>query len=678
MTNPFFTTWTTPFQAVPFDQIKDEHYKPAFEEGMRQHNAEIEAIATNPEPATFENTIIPLEKAGRLLDQVHLVFANLMLTDATEMMRGLDKELTPILSAHGVKIGQDQRLFDRIKKIYSDRDKLNPAQLRVVKVYFDGYVRTGADLNSDDKKIFSDISGRLATLASQFDQKLIDENSDFELVLESEDDLRGLSPQLVAAARRAADAKGHDGKALITLLDPSARPFLKFSERRDLRERVFKAMLARNDRGGAYDTNQDIIEMLNLRLQKARLLGYNSTADYMFHERMVAAPADAKQFLLDTLTPAKNAAAKEYDKLLALHREHGHADDIQPWDWSFYAEKYRQLTFDVNENELRAYFPLDKVIEAAFWCAEQLFGIRVTPLKGAPLYNPDVLVWSVTAADGTSLGLFYGDFYARASKGGGAWCSNLRLANALLNGRPFGINCSNFSKPEEGKPCLVSPLEVEHVFHEFGHTLHDLLSQAPYPAIYGRSVARDFVELPSQLFEHWAFTDEVLEKFFRHWQTGEVLSTNKRKAIKESLKFGEGYQTAMYIVVALTELELHMASDYKGLDLNDYQSAYLKSLNLPLYLTPRYRLQHFHHVFGNDYYAGYYGYLWAAVLDADAFKAFKETGNVFDSATAKRLYDHIYSAGNTDDPAVLYQKFRGRAPTIDALLEHRGLDGKAA
>lgn len=676
-TNPFFETWTTPFQAVPFNAIKDTDYKAAFEEGMRQHDAEIEAIATAPLPATFENTVMPLEKSGRFLDQVENVFFNIVATDATDVMRALDIEMRGTLTEHGLKIGQDQRIFKRVKQIYENRSSLGPVEQRLVERLYTSFVHSGAELNENEKAELTRLSARLAELSGHFQQRQIAENNVREWVLETEDELSGLTDDLKDSLLKNGKQRGKEGKHVVTLHDGIVRSFLRQSDNRPLREAVFKAMVNRNNNGDDNDNNAIIIELVKLRQQKAALLNFKTTAEYKFHDRMAGTPAAAGKLLDDVFAPAKATALREADALQKLHKAAGFDDGIRAWDWGYYLEKYKTQAFGLNQEELRQYFTLDDTIKAAFYTANKLFGITVTERADVPVYHPDVRVWELQTAKGEHIGLFYGDFFARATKRGGAWASYIRMGNPLSGQTPMALNCANFTKAE-GKETRLTPLEVSHVFHEFGHALHKLLSTAPYPSLYGTNVSWDFVELPSQLLEHWAVTDEIFDTFSRHAETGQPIPMELRGKIRDSEKFGEGYQTGMYIVAAKVDLDLHNQTDYADLSPQAFESKIVASLNLPEVMEPRYRLQHFGHLFAGGYYAGYYSYLWAAVLDTDAFKAFEETGNVFDPATAKRLHDHIYTAGNTEAPDELYRKFRGRNPTIDALLKHRGLDGKAA
>lgn len=678
MTNPFFTLWTTPFQAVPFHLIKEEHYKEAFLEGMKQHLAEVEAVANNPAAPSFDNTMLPLEKAGGLLDRVSGAFHVLAGAHTNKAIQALDMEISPLLANHSTAINQNEKLFARIKSLYENRDNLGAVEQRLIERYYIGFVRGGAELQGDAKKRMAVISERLSLLMTEFDQHVLAETNAFGLELVTPADRAGISEGLLQVFLNNGKQRGQEGKYIVTLSRSSIEPFLTQSTRRDLREIAFKGWKARCDQANEHNTSALINEIIALRTEKAKLLGYSSTADYAISDRMAKTPAAAEALLAEVWAAAKRTALAELAEITKLHRAAGFSDDVAPWDWLFYAEQVRVAKYAVEEQEVMQYLTLDKMLEAQFYVAHKLFGISFVPLSDAPVYHEDVRVWNVIDSAGQHMALFYGDYYARPSKNGGAWMSQMRGSNPLLQETPIIYNVCNFNKPAEGEACLLTDDDLRTLFHEFGHALHGMLTRAPFSYLAGTAVTRDFVELPSQLYEHWAGTDEVLGRFAVHHKTGEPMPAALRAKLKLAGRFNQGHKNAEFLGSAFVDMAIHQRTATTPIDLTAFENDVLQKMGMPSAITMRHRLAHFHHLFGGGYYAGYYSYLWSAVLDNDAFKAFEEAGDVFDAATAKRLHDHIYSAGNTEDPAVLYEKFRGRGPTIQALLEYRGLDGKAA
>lgn len=674
--NPFFEDWTTPFEAPPFDRIRPEHFPPAFEATLARHREAIDAVASGTGEADFASVIEPLERAGRELGRVAMTFFNLSGADTNDALQAIERDMAPRLAKHWSAIMLDGRLFARVDAAFARRDALDltPEQRRVLERTHLGFVRAGAQLPQDKKDRLAAISERLATLGTTFSQNVLADEKAYALVLEGPEDLKGLPEMLVTAAARAAADRGLEGRHVITLSRSSIEPFLTFSERRDLREQAFKAWIARGEGGGATDNRAIIAEMVALRAERARLLGYETFAHFKLDDAMAKTPDAVSELLEGVWSPARARAGRERDALAEVARAEGAPADIAPWDWRHYAEKVRRARHRLDEAEIKPYFQLERMIEAAFDVATRLFGITFHPRADVPVYHPDVRAWEVRRADGSHLGLFLGDYFARSSKRSGAWMSAFR-GQRRLDGdvRPIIVNVMNFSK---GDPALLSFDDARTLFHEFGHALHGLLSDVTYPSIAGTSVARDFVELPSQLYEHWLEVPQVLERFAVHHRTGEPIPRDLLDRLLKARNFNQGFATVEYLSSALVDLDLHLLPSADNLDPLAFERETLARIGMPDEIVMRHRTPHFTHVFSGDgYAAGYYSYLWSEVLDADAFKAFEEAGDPFDPDTARRLHDHIYSAGNRQDPADAYTAFRGRMPTVQALLEKRGLAG---
>jgi peptidyl-dipeptidase Dcp len=674
--NPFFEAWTTPFEAPPFARIRPEHFPPAFERTLADHRAAIDAVAGDDRPADFETVIEPLERAGRELGRVAMTFFNLSGADTNDALQAIERDMAPRLAKHWSSIMLDGRLFARVDAAFARRDAmdLTPEQRRVLERTHLSFVRAGAQLPQGEKDRLAEIAQRLATLGTSFSQNVLADEKAYTLVLEGPDDLAGLPEPLVAAAARAAADRGLEGKHVITLSRSSIEPFLTFSTRRDLRERAFKAWIARGEGGGETDNRAIIAEMVALRAERARILGYDTFAHFKLDDAMAKTPDAVTGLLEGVWAPAQARAAREREALAALAREEGAPDDIAPWDWRHYAERVRLARHQLDEAEIKPYFQLERMIEAAFEVATRLFGVTFHPRDDVPVYHPDVRAWEVRRADGSHLGLFYGDYFARPSKRSGAWMSAYR-GQRRLDGevRPIIVNVMNFAK---GEPALLSFDDARTLFHEFGHGLHGLLSDVTYPSIAGTSVARDFVELPSQLYEHWLEVPEILERFAVHHRTGEPMPRALLDRLLAARNFNQGFATVEYLASAIVDLDLHLLPSADNLDPLAFERETLARIGMPDEIVMRHRTPHFTHVFSGDgYAAGYYSYLWSEVLDADAFKAFEEAGDPFDPETARRLHDHIYSAGNRQDPAEAYTAFRGRMPDVQALLEKRGLAG---
>ena len=675
--NPLLQEWNTPFGVPPFGRIAPEHFQPAFDRSLAEHMAEIEAIAADPAAPTFDDTILALELSGRQLGSVSDVFHALAGAHTNDALLEIERAISPQLAAHYSRIYLHGGLFRRVEDLFrrSASLGLTGEQARVLERYHTAFRRAGAHLDEMARTRLKEISERLATLGTAFSQNVLADERDYALVLEDESELAGLPDFVRAAAREAAEERGLSGKHVITLSRSSAEPFLEFSLRRDLREKLFRAFIARGDGGNKTDNKAIIAEIVSLRAERAKLLGYANFAAYRLEDSMAKTP-QAVRDLLGTVWPrARARALADRDAMQDMIAEEGGNFRLAPWDWRFYAEKLRKRRHDVDEAALKPYLKLDNIIEAAFDTANRLFGLSFTERKDVPVWHPDVRVWEVAAHDGRFMGLFFGDYFARASKHSGAWMTTIRDQEKLEGDiRPLVLNVMNFSKAAEGEPHLLSFDDARTLFHEFGHALHALLSDVTYPRISGTSVFTDFVELPSQLYEHWFERPEVLRRFARHSKTGEPIPEDLLKRVLAARTFDQGFATVEYVSSALVDLEFHSLPAPAKLDVAAFERDELARIGMPAEIVMRHRPPHFGHVFsGGGYAAAYYSYMWSEVLDADAFRAFEEAGDIFDPKTAERLRKHIYSAGGSRDPKDLYIAFRGKLPTPDALLERRGL-----
>lgn len=671
--NPLLGRWKRgPLDLPPFGQFSAADFPAAFREGMKRHAADIAAITRNEKKPTFANTIVPLEKAGDMLERTASLFWNLVGADSTDDLRRLESEWAPKLAAHSTRMMLDPKLFKRIEAVWEKRDSatLDAEQRRVVDLHYRSFVRAGAQLGRKEKARVGAINERLASLVATFMQNVLKDEQSWRMEL-AEKDLDGLPDNLRAAARRAADDAGLPDKYVITAARSSVEGFLTFSSRRDLREKAFRAWTARGANGGETDNTKILAEVVQLRADYARLLGYENFAAYTLDDAMAKTPAAVHDLLQRMWTPALAAAMRERDALQEEAKAEGAKGKIAAWDWRFYAEKVRRKRFDFDESALRPYLELDYMIEAAFDCATKLFGLRFTELKDAPRYHPDVRVWKVTKRGGDVVGLFLGDYFARPSKRSGAWMSAFRSQNGLEKVRPIIVNVLNFARAGDGEPVLLSWDDARTLFHEFGHALHGLLSDVTYPSIAGTAVSRDFVELPSQLYEHWLDQKEVLRGFARHWKTAEPIPDSLIRKLKAARNFNQGFATVEYLSSALVDMKLFEA-DAGDLDMIAFEKATLAEIGMPDEIVMRHRLPHFMHIVGG-YGAAYYSYLWSEVMDADAFEAFIEAGSPFDRKMAKKLQTHIYAAGNRSDPEEAWRAFRGRPPRVEGLLKKRGL-----
>ncbi|MCC1480875.1 M3 family metallopeptidase [Roseibaca sp. Y0-43] len=666
MTNPLLADWTTEFELPPFAQIADADFAPAFDAAMAQGRAAYAAIADNPDAPTYANTIVAMEQADAALDRVAGVFFNLCSADSTPAREELQRDLSPKLSAYSSEIVNNRALFDRIEMLWAARDTLglDAEQARVLMLYRRMFVRAGAALEGDAATRLTEVKSRLASLGTQFTQNLLADERDWVMPL---DDLAGLPDFVVASARAAAEERGLDGH-VVTLSRSLIVPFLQFSDRRDLRERAYTAWTARGANGGATDNRAIAAEILALRAERATLLGYDTFADYKLETEMAGTPQAVRDLLMQVWEPARAKAMADAEKLEAMLRADGQTGPLQPWDWRYYAEKLRRAEHDLDEAALKPYLSLENMIAAAFDCANKLFGLEFRALD-VPLYHPDARAWEVTR-DGRHMAVFIGDYFARGSKRSGAWCSTMRSQRKLGGDvRPIVVNICNFAK---GDPALLSYDDARTLFHEFGHALHQMLSDVTHGFISGTSVARDFVELPSQLYEHWLEVPEVLADHARHVQTGEPMPQELLDRLLGAQNFDQGFATVEYVASALVDLEFHAGPPPS--DPMQKQAEVLDALGMPQAIRMRHATPHFAHVFSGDgYSSGYYSYMWSEVMDADAFDAFREAGDAFDPGTAAKLERFILSAGGSDEAEALYTAFRGRMPGVDALLRGRGL-----
>jgi peptidyl-dipeptidase Dcp len=673
--NPFFQTWTTPDGAPPFDRIRPEHFREAYARAFAEHDAEVAAMAAQPEPPDFANTIAALELSGRLLERVGSAFYLLVGAHSDAALLEIEREIAPQLARHWNRINTNEALFRRIDALMLGADglDLDAEQKRVLERYHVTFRRAGAALGPASRARLIEIMERLATLGTAFSQNVLADEQAFALCLAGEAELAGLPAFMREAMRSEAQERGLDGR-VVTLSRSSALPFLQFSSRRDLREKVFRAFVSRGDNNGSTDNKAIIAEMVELRAERARLLGYADFAQYRLDDAMAKTPAAVRDLLQTVWAPARERALADCEALQALVQEEGGNFALAPWDWRYYAEKLRQRRCDFDEAAIKPYLTLDRMIEAAFFAAERLFGLRVEERPDVPTWHPDVRVFEVRGSDGSPIGLFFGDYFARPSKRSGAWMTSLRDQEKLAGDiRPLVVNVCNFNKGSGGEPTLLSFEDARTLFHEFGHALHGLLSSVTYPKISGTNVAADFVELPSQLYEHWLEQPDVLRRFARNYRTGAPMPEDLLRRLIAARNFDQGFATVEYVASAMVDLDLHALASPGAIDATAFEREALSRIAMLEEIAMRHRLPHFGHIFAGDAYAAaYYSYMWSEVLDADAFAAFEETGDIFDPATAKRLRETIYAAGGARDPAEAYKAFRGRLPSPQALLRKRG------
>jgi peptidyl-dipeptidase Dcp len=678
--NPLLADWTSAHGLPPFAGVAPDQFRPAFDAALAAHKKEIAAVAADKAAPTFANTIEALERSGRALDKVSSLFFVLAGANTSDAIEAVERDISPLLARHSNEFHLNAPLFARIDDLHARRGTLGLTgeQMRVLERYHTRFVRAGAALDKAAQGRLAAINERLATLGTQFGQNVLADEKSFALILD-EADLAGLPDFAKANAKAAAEERGHPGKYAITLARSSVEGFLQFSSRRDLREKMMTAWLARGENGGNTDNRALVAEMIKLRTERAQLQGFRSFADYRLDDQMAKTPQAARQLLDEVWGRARARAGREKDELQKLIAQEGGNFALAQHDWRYYAEKLRKARYDLDEAEVKPYLALDNMIAAAFETANRLFGLQFKPVS-LSLYHPDARAWEVTDKDGREVGLFIGDYFARTSKHSGAWMTSLRDQEKMRgNIRPIILNVCNFSKPAAGEPALLSFDDARTLFHEFGHGLHGLLSDVTYPLLAGTAVSSDFVELPSQLYEHWLETPEILTKFARHYKSGEPMPQALLDKVLATRTFNQGFATVEYTACALVDLDVHAREKADAPDVTALERDSLERIQMPAEIAMRHRIPHFQHLFsGGGYAAGYYSYMWSEVLDADAFAAFKETGDHFDPVTAKKLRDYIYAAGNLRDPAEAYKAFRGRLPTVDALLKKRGLDGETA
>lgn len=674
--NPFMQPYDTPFGIPPFESIQLSDYLPAFEAGMAEQKAEVEAIAENTEPPTFSNTIEALERSGALLTRVSDVFYNLNASLTNDSMQALAKEISPKLSAHSDDIMLNQKLFLRVKTLYDQKESLglNAEQTMLLDKLYKRFVRGGALLADEKKDQLRKINEELSLISLQFGDNVLAENNKFKYFVENKDELAGLPESFLSAAAEAAATEGRPGQWLLTLHKPSLIPVLQFAHNRALREKLFKGYISRGDNDDELDNKKMVLRTAELRLQKAKLLGYPNHAAFVLDQTMAKTPEAVLSFVADMARDAMPMAGREAQVLQQMINKTGGNFKLEPWDWWYYAEMVRKEKYDLDENALRPYFKLENVRDGVFALANKLYGIKFNPRNDLPKYHPDVEVYEVTEADGKHIGILYKDYFPRPSKSGGAWMSNFR-EQSKRDGQfihPIVTTNYNFTPPSSGMPALLSWDEVETLFHEMGHALHGLLANTTYASLSGTNVPRDFVELPSQIMENWASEPEVLALYAFHYQTGELIPSDLIEKMQRSGQFNQGFALAEYLAASQLDMDWHVLEGDIPQDVDAFEALSIKKSGLIPQIVPRYRSTYFSHIFSGGYSAGYYSYLWAEVLDSDAFEAFKENG-LFDQPTASRFRTWVLEKGGTVDPMELYVAFRGKQPDRNALLKKRGI-----
>jgi peptidyl-dipeptidase Dcp len=674
--NPFFSAYGTPFETAAFDRIKNEHFMPAFLQGVKAHEAEIEAIVNNPQEPDFENTIVAFDRSGDLLVSVSNVFYNLASANTNEELQAIAKEASPVLTNHYDNINLNAKLFQRIKAVHDKKEELglSAEQATLLDKIYKQFTRGGANLSEEKQSRLREINKELSLLSLRFGDNLLAETNAFKLIIEDREDLAGLPQFVVDAAAEAAKEDSLEGKWLVTLHYPSRVPFLRFSAKRELREKVFKAYINRGDNNNHYDNKEIAARMASMRVMRANLLGYPTHADYILEVNMAKNPQNVYNFLDKVWSAALPVAKKELAGLQALADAEGAGFKLEAWDWWYYAEKLRKQKYDLDEEALKPYFSLENVTAGMFDIATRLYGITFAERNDIQKYHPDVRVFEVKEANGDHTGILYLDFFPRASKEGGAWMNSYRDQYMVgdSNVTPVITMVCNFTKPTAGTPSLLTFEEVSALFHEFGHALHGLLSDCTYRKLSGTSTPRDFVELPSQIMENWAGDPEVLKLYAKHYQSGEIIPQELIDKIVASDYFNQGFATVEYMSACYLDMDIHTLTDTAVLDAIAFERKAMEKIALIPEIVVRYRIPYFSHIFAGGYSSGYYSYLWAEVLDADAFEAFKETG-LFDQATAKAFRDNVLSRGGTDDPMTLYRNFRGKEPDVKPMLKRKGL-----
>ena len=676
--NPFFTEYDTPFRVPPFDKIDTSHYLPAFIEGMKQQKTEINEIVINHQAPDFNNTILAYDKSGKVLTRVSKVFYNLEESNTNARIQSIAKELSPLISKHYDDISLNADLFKRIKSVYDKRFemKLDSQQVRVVEKYYRDFVRQGADLPKDKQERLRKVNEELSLLSLTFSENLLAEtNKNFRLVLDDKKDLDGLPQEVIDGAAEAAKDAGMQGKWVFTLAKPSCIPFLQYSSRRDLREKLYRGYFMRGDNGNKSDNNEVVAKMTRLRVEKANLLGYPSYAAYIIDDNMAKTPANVDEFLMKLWKAAMPVAKQEVIEMQKIIDKEAGKFKLEPWDWWYYAEKVRKEKYNLDDNELKPYFVLSNVRDGMFMVANKLYGITFTKRTDLPVYQKDVETFEVKESDGQHLGILYLDYYPRDSKKGGAWCTDFQPAG-WEDGKPVNAIMStvfNLSKPTANTPSLLTFEEVTTMFHEFGHSLHGMFTKGKYTRTTG-TVPQDYVELPSQIMENWAGEPEVLRFFARHYKTGKTIPEELIQKIQKSGQFNQGFITVEYLAASLLDMDFHNLSTPTDINVREFEKKAMDSIGLIKEILPRYRSTYFSHIWDGGYAAGYYVYIWAEVLDADAFNAFKISGNIYNKDLASKFRKYCLEQSGDDEGMVQYKKFRGAEPSVDPLLKRRGLN----
>ena len=683
MENPFYKNYKTQFEIPPFSEIEEKHFMPAYFKGMEEHNNEIEQIIQNTEKPSFENVIIAMERSGELLDKVNAVFFNLSGSATNEKLQEIEKEISPKLSQHYDSISLNPYIFKKVSLLWEDVDNLNLSkeERKILEETYKRFIRSGALLKGSDKDRYADINQEISKLSVQFSQNLLAETNNFEIIL-SRDDLKGLPEDIVNLAKEEADNKfkktsdkKYANKYIFTSHRSSMYPFLTYSERRDLREKLYTGYIMRGDNDNEYDNKNITSKIASLRVEKANILGFETHAHYVLDNTMAKTPEAVYELLNQLWEPALSRAKNELQELQKFVNEEGQNFKIASWDWWHYSEKVRKDKYNIDEEELKNFFTLDNTIDGIFKTANKLFGLTFEEKFDIELYHPDARVWQVKDKNGSHLGLYIGDYYTRSSKRGGAWMSTFKdQSNFDGRERPIVINVCNFPPPSKDKPSLLSFEHVTTLFHEFGHGLHGLLTNTHYRSLSGTSVSRDFVEFPSQVLEHWASEPELLKSYAKHYKTGEVISDELIDKMKNASKFNQGFANTEYLAATYLDMDWHSLVSTDIQDTNDFERKSFEKIGLIDEIVSRYRTTYFQHIFTSSYSAGYYSYIWAAVLDSDAFAAFKESGDIYNQDLANKYREYILEKGGTENPMELYQKFRGSNPNIGPLLEDRGLN----
>ena len=683
MENPFYKNYKTQFEIPPFSEIEEKHFMPAYFKGMEEHNNEIEQIIQNTEKPSFENVIIAMERSGELLDKVNAVFFNLSGSATNEKLQEIEKEISPKLSQHYDSISLNPYIFKKVSLLWEDVDNLNLSkeERKILEETYKRFIRSGALLKGSDKDRYADINQEISKLSVQFSQNLLAETNNFEIIL-SRDDLKGLPEDIVNLAKEEADNKfkktsdkKYANKYIFTSHRSSMYPFLTYSERRDLREKLYTGYIMRGDNDNEYDNKNITSKIASLRVEKANILGFETHAHYVLDNTMAKTPDAVYELLNQLWEPALSRAKNELQELQKFVNEEGQNFKIASWDWWYYSEKVRKDKYNIDEEELKNFFTLDNTIDGIFKTANKLFGLTFEEKFDIELYHPDARIWQVKDKNGSHLGLYIGDYYTRSSKRGGAWMSTFKdQSNFDGRERPIVINVCNFPPPSKDKPSLLSFEHVTTLFHEFGHGLHGLLTNTHYRSLSGTSVSRDFVEFPSQVLEHWASEPELLKSYAKHYKTGEVISDELIDKMKNASKFNQGFANTEYLAATYLDMDWHSLVSTDIQDTNDFERKSLEKIGLIDEIVSRYRTTYFQHIFTSSYSAGYYSYIWAAVLDSDAFAAFKESGDIYNQDLANKYREYILEKGGTENPMELYQKFRGSNPNIGPLLEDRGLN----